>query len=199
MIEKNDSAIEDKLVLAHQAYNAGNMPDVFSMMEQLADLGYTPSYEVLGSFYELGEQPKGQRFDLAYEWYSRSAFEGQSPAGYFALGRFFFYGIHVKKNISYALELLEIAFAKGSIEAGITLGYCYVHGIQVSRNLERAEQYVTPASIFGYVAATALLAKIAFLKKQFLKGIKLYIKSIVNGTKLSRGNPDSPKLFWLNN
>ena len=191
------TTIEDALSLADQAYRSGNMLDEFIAVKKLAELEYTPSYEVLGSFYELGEQPEGRRLDLAYKWYSKSAFEGQAAAGYFALGRLFFNGIYVEKDISHALDLLQIAFAKGSIEAGITLGYCYIHGIQVPRDLNLAEKYIMPASIFGYVAATALLAKIAFLRKRFMKGMQLYFKSILNGIKLSRGNPDSPKLLWL--
>jgi hypothetical protein len=188
--------IEDLLKQANQAHLAGNMLDTFYAIQELAKRGHSPSYSVLGSYYEMGNQPQGRQLELAYEWYSKSAFEGKAATGYFALGRFFFNGIYVEKNIPHALELFEVAFAKGLIEAGITLGYCYVHGIHVPRNLGRAEQYLIPASIYGYVAATALLAKTALLRRQYIKAAKLYIKSIFEGIKLSKDGNNNPKLYW---
>ncbi|MDQ2987594.1 MAG: sel1 repeat family protein [Pseudomonadota bacterium] len=165
---------------------------------ELAHSGYVPSYHILGGLYESGCMPEGKRLDLAYQWYGKGASEGGDDACYFALGRFFFYGIHVEKDVQRAIELFEVAARHGSAEANIALGYCCLHGYGMPRNIARARKRLRMAQLEGYVIATALLSKVELRDRNFLRSLALYCKSILNGWRLARYEPDSPKLFWLN-
>jgi TPR repeat protein len=198
LLSQKRETMHNALTQAQQAEHAEDLQELFSVASSLVELGNVPSYAVLAELYESASLAEGQRLDLAYHWYSRGAFEGDCSKCYFALGRFFLYGKHVEKNVQRAIELFEVASSKGSIEASVALGFCYLHGIGGRRNVDRARQYLRPAHDAGYVIGTALLSKVELLDRHFLRGIGLYIKSILDGKRLVLNDPDSPKLFWLN-
>ncbi len=191
------NSVNDAVEAGEASFQAGDMLGAFFATRQLAELKYVPSYAVMGWFYETGNQIEGVQLEAAYQWYEKAALEGNSDQGNLALGRFYLNGMVVQKDIPKGLRFLELAYSLGNIEAGILLGYHYVHGVGVTMNLAKAEEYLIPASIYGYPGATVLRAKIAFKRGSRYEGIRLYLKSFFNAIRLQLKNPSSGRLYLI--
>lgn len=57
------------------------------------------------------------------------------------LGRIYFHGIGVKRNVAKGLSLYKRAAAKKSPRAIYNLGFCYAYGDEVKKDLKRAKNY----------------------------------------------------------
>ncbi len=193
----NYNSVDDAVEAGETYFQAGDMLGAFLATRQLSELKYVPSYAVMGWFYETGNQIEGVQLEAAYQWYEKAALEGNSAQANLALGRFYLNGMVVQKDVTKGLLFLELAYSLADVNAGILLGYHYVHGVGVAVNLDKAEEYLVPASIYGYPVATALRAKIAFKRGRRYEGTRLYLKSLFSAVRLQLKNPNSGKLYLI--
>lgn len=166
-------------------------------LRKLAEMGQSQRYVDIAVLYEVGNERLKPRLDLAFEWYSKSAYEEIDCDGYFGLARFYFSGKHVKKDMARSVELFCEAFNMGSVEAGVMLGYCYLNGFGVSKSLDEAEKYLSLPLKSGYVVAFYFLSRVEFARRHYFRALKLWWICISKARQLTMHDPGSPKLFYL--
>lgn len=194
VLERNEalSALADAL-------NDDNKIEVARQLEILDSLGMHQTYASIAAAYEFGNAHVKPRDDLAFEWYVKSAFEQDDCDSYLSIARFYFHGKHVDQSFQQFMKYCELAYENGCHVAGINLAAHYVNGDGVSVDLERAERYLKPALAEGYVAASALLSKIEFLRKHYFRGLKLYLHCVVETIRLGLRDPQDRKFYALKN
>ena len=97
------------------------------------------------------------------------------------------------------MEYCELAYQKGCHVAGINLATYYMNGEMLSIDLERAERYLKPALIEGYIAAFALLSKIEFKRRHYLIGAKWYVNCVFKAIRLGLRDLQDQKFYGLKN
>lgn len=196
-MESSELEIHTALAILARAMEADDKAEILHQLEILARLGQPQPYSRIASTYEFGNINIRPRDDLAFEWYFKSAAEQNDCESYSAIGRFYFHGKYVAKSLKKSMQYYEIAHNKGSYIAGINLALRYIKGLGTPVDLDRAERLLAPARSNGYVAASVLLFKIKFIRKQYFAGICLWIRSVADIVRLVFHDPHSPKLYGL--
>jgi TPR repeat protein len=182
--------LEDALVI-------DDREKVAESLKKLALLGHSQSYADIANLYEFGSEKIAPRLDLAFEWYRKSAYEEIDSNGYLGLGRFYFYGKHVSKDVAQALKFFKDAFDMGSMEAGVMLGYSYFNGFGGIKNIIKAKEYLSQVAEHGYVIAFYFLYKIALKQGKYIQALKLWWTCISQTRRLTISDPNSPKLYFV--
>jgi TPR repeat protein len=170
---------------------------ILNNMKALHGRGHHFSSADVAQLYELGQGPVESSLELAFHWYTRSAYEEGDKIGYLGLGRFYFDGRHVEKNTNKSTQLFKQAAAMGSIEAHLLAGFSYLGARGATRDLEQAENYLLPAAAEGYVAAFFLLARVRLARHRYFSAAKFWLKSISQAYSLSRENKMDGRLYLL--
>lgn len=196
-METTNLNIHAALRMLATAMEENDQSEIIRQLEALAVLGRPQTYESIAATYEFGGISVTPRDDLAYEWHMRSALEQDNCESYFSIGRYYFHGKGVKKDLTQSTHYYEIAHHKGSHIAGIMLAARYISGDGVPIDLERAEQCLAPARAEGYVAAAVLQSKIEFRRKHLVKGVLLWIQGIWGIVRFGFSDPQSRFLYGL--
>lgn len=184
------SQLEDALV-------ADERDNVLAILKCLAGLGKVQRFADIAYLYESGSERLIPRLDLALVWYRKSAYEEIDATGYFGMGRFYFYGQGVARDVHQAELFFKEAYALGSTEAAIMLGALHYRGDARAPNLSEAKQYLQAAARLGYPAAFYFLHKIALKEHHYIDALKLWWSSLSRMRALTLNDPNSPKLFFL--
>lgn len=92
--------------------------EFMNWMMKSAENGYPPAQlEAAKTFRAAGQA------NLAFDYYHRAA-EGKVPAGMMGLADCYYYGFGIKRNLSEAKRLYELAVDNGFVYANMGLGYC---------------------------------------------------------------------------
>ena len=116
-----------------------------------AAIGDTRSQYVLGRL--LQEQG---RLSEAVAWYERACESGSQYAQY-SLGKMYFLGNGVPKDVSKAIQLLMSSANQGNQYAQYVLGKLCLQGKEVEKNPEAAEDWLTLSAVQGNAHAQFLL------------------------------------------
>ncbi len=179
---------------AKEAAQRGDIPGALFIWKSLADKGVWQIYARIGDLYERGADGVGKDIDQALRWYRKAVFEGDDPIAHVGLGRAYYNGIGVDRNIVMARKHFESAYSYGLPEAAIYLGIMYYLAAGVNKDTRRAEKYFEVAAT-DYPYACFFLARIAFLRGRLLKGLKLWIKGVILGTEIAKKDPADPRLL----
>lgn len=182
---------------AEEAARQGDTAGVLFLWKALADKGAWPIYARIGQIYERGADGIEKNLDQALSWYRKAIFEGDDPVAHAGLGRAYYEGTGVERDYVSALRHFEKAFAAGLPEAGIYLGIMYYHGIGTARDVRRAEKCLEFAAKSEYFFAYGPLARIAFDEGKYLRGARLWVKGWLLGLRLSKTDPDDPRLLGI--
>lgn len=183
------ASLEDALV-------GNDVQEVLKYLRELALMGRHQTFASVAELYEHGNQKILPRFDLAFDWYRRSAYEQIDPDGYFGLARLYLSGLSGKRDIEKAKSLFIEAFELGSIEAAVVLGEVYLkEGGKI--NLELAERYLSVAARCGYPVAFHFLASIALKRRQLLRAIQYWWRCISLTRKIAMADSKDPRLYRL--
>ncbi len=133
----------------------------------------------------------------ALYWYKKAIFECDDPEAHVGLGRLYYQGDGVERNVIKACEHWKKAYAKSSHDAALYLGIAYSNGVGFSQDIQRAKIYLEEAAKSEYFFAYGKLARIAFDENNFIKGITLLIKGYLLGKKIAKINPVDPRLLGI--
>jgi len=164
----------------------------------LAENGVLEIYARIGELYERGEKGVPKDIEEALRWYRKAVFELDDPIAHVGLGRIYFTGIDVERDIPLALKHFEKAYSRRLPEAAICLGIIYYNGIGIEKDINRAENYFKVAAEENYLFAISKLARISFDKKNYIKGTLLLLKSVILAERIARRDPDDLRLFGIN-
>ena len=176
---------------------ADDKPSIANQLRLLALSGSKFHYSEIAELYESGNEGIKPRIDLAFEWYSKSAYEENDATGFFGIARFYFSGLHVEKNKTRAVEMFHKAYDLGSVEAAVMLAYCYLNGLGASKDLERAEEFSLAAAHAGYPVASYFLAKVEYAKRRYFRALKAWWKCISETRRLTTQSPSHKCLYLL--
>jgi TPR repeat protein len=195
--------IEDKDPLdplwekADEAAKSGDIAGALFVWKALADKGVWQIYARIGDLYERGASGVEKDVQQALHWYRKAIFEGNDPIAHVGLGRAYYLGTGVERNLVSARHHFEKAYVQGSVDSALYLGIIYYRGDGAERDVRRAEKYLKVAAAAEYYYAYALLARVAFKERKFIKGILLLAESYLLGFKISRKDPHDPRLLGI--
>lgn len=98
----------------------------FEQIEQSAEAGDLDSQVLMGDYHAAGDLERSE--ELAFDWYRRAA-EGGSVEGLYKLGKCYYVGVGVTKNVPWALTCWRIAGELGYSDALYMIGSSYVRGL----------------------------------------------------------------------
>ena len=124
-----------------------------------AEQGTAEAQLQAGYGYETGIRGLQQDYAKAFEWYSKSAEQGNEQAQN-RLGFYYAHGKGVKKNFVKAAEWYEKAALQGSADAQWRLGKCFDEGNGVAQDKAKAAEWYRKAAEQGDVAAKYDLEKL---------------------------------------
>lgn len=185
------------VLLLENALASDDKKTALEQLRLLAQLGEQVSFAAVARLYENGTDLIQPNLALAFSWYQKSADEERDQDGYFGMARFYFNGKHVQQDLVRAFEGFSEAFEKGSPEAAIMVGYCCIFGFGTLKDLDRAVVALSFAAERGYVVAFGLLSKVESTRRNRFKAMRLWWRCVVDGARLSKSDPNSPKLYWL--
>lgn len=105
------------------------------------------------AFERLADSPKE-----AHLLFMMAAVGGQDPEAYYFLGRQYFEGHGVDKNVAKGIEHITTSAEKGYTEASFFLACKYYWGKEVEQDYDKAYKYALAASEAGHIEACNLLA-----------------------------------------
>ena len=105
------------------------------------------------AFERLADSPKE-----AHLLFMMAAVGGQDPEAYYFLGRQYFEGHGVDKNVAKGIEHITTSAEKGYTEASFFLACKYYWGKEVEPDYDKAYKYALAASEAGHIEACNLLA-----------------------------------------
>lgn len=196
-METTDLDVNAALKSLSSAMEEDDKSKILKQLSVLDSLGRPQTYDSIASTYEFGGIDVAPRYDLAYEWYMKSALEQNNCESFFSIGRFYFHGHAVQKDLAQSNHYYQVAHSKGSYVAGIMLADRYMSGEGVPVDLEQAEMYLEHAQAEGYLAALLLRSKIEFRRKRFISAACLWVQCVWNIVRLVFNDPHSPKLYAL--
>jgi TPR repeat protein len=123
-------------------------------------------------------------FQRALKWYRKAIFECDDPEAHVGIGRMYYLGNGVEKNVISACEHWKKAFAKHSPDAALYLGIANYSGLGIKRDVKQAKAYLQYAADNKYFYAFGKLARIAFDENRYINGTKLLIKGFILGRRL---------------
>jgi hypothetical protein len=197
-IETSKDPLDPLWEKAEQAATKGDIAGALFVWKALAEKGVWQIYARIGELYETGASGVEKDIQSALHWYRRAVFEGNDPIAHVGLGRAYYLGIGVERNLSVALSHFEKAVSQGSIESALYLGIMYRRGDAVQRDTRRAEEFLKVASSAGYYYAYAERARISFEERRFARGMFFLAKSLFLGIKISLKDSNDPRLLGIN-
>ena len=198
-MSSNESAdsLDPLWAKVEQAAAREDMPGVLFILRALADKGVWQAYARIGEIYERGAKGIDKDPAQALQWYRRALFDGDDPVAHMGLGRAYYSGVGTERDYRAARKHLDKALADGIPDAAIYLGMIYYGSLDVSQDKERAKKYFLIAANAEYFFAYFKLARIAFDERNYIKGLWLSLKGWFLGFKISRLNPNDPRLVGL--
>lgn len=196
-MEYNDLNRWEAALALEQAIALNNVGEINNYLRRLAELGVAQKYSDIAKLYENGNEKVKVRLDLAFEWYKKAAFEQIDDEGYFGLGKFYLYGMHVDKDPINAAKMFREAAALGSPEGRIMLGICLMNGIGLSTDLNQAKECLMLAANENYPIAYFLLSRIELKHRHYFRAFRLWWKCANETRLLTLKEPNSPRLFYL--
>lgn len=148
-------SVEEKNRFKEEDIPARNQEKGRKIIESLADGGYLPAQVELAAILvsnpnDVSAKDAGEAFMLV----SEAVKNPDAPArAWRVLGDCYFLGLGTAPDGRKAIEALNIAVEKGSLEAMSRLGYCYEKGIGCNVDLEKALVLYQVAANNGIVEA----------------------------------------------
>ena len=139
-----------------------NHPEAVRLLTLAAEKDHVEAIYNLAICHHYGY---GTEIDLAkaYSLYLRSADQGYAKGSHL-VGRFYFYGIHVKQNYTEAVKWFRKAYAvRDASSCGFDscyLGVCHAKGLGVEPNPELSEEYFRTAVSEGGEEARKLIEQL---------------------------------------
>lgn len=190
-----DNALDPLWQKADEAAQKGDFAGVLFILKTLADKGVWQAYARIGEIYEAGGGNIVKDAEQALKWYRRAVFEGDDAVAHLGLGRAYYFGVGVERDVSQALDHLRRAFSAGLPQAGIYLGIAYYSGVGVDRDISKARTHFEFAASQDYFIAYFYLARIAFSQYKFLHGLVLCVKGWLLGARITKQDPGDPRLL----
>ncbi|MBO4555311.1 MAG: sel1 repeat family protein, partial [Elusimicrobiales bacterium] len=130
-----------------------------ALLKKAAGQGYSKSQGLLGGMYELGAPGIKKNQKESVKWYTLAA-EADEDVAQSRMGRMYYSGEYVTKDLKKAFELFREAAKQGNDEAIFYLGIMYYNGDGTDKNVEAAEALLKAAEERGYDAASVVLEAI---------------------------------------
>jgi TPR repeat protein len=129
------------------SYKRANMNEAIRIAKSLSDENYAIAQFSLGYLYFTGEQDAGikQDYGKAYKLIKLAA-DQDLPIAVYVLGQMYDIGIHVAQNRKRAIEYYRKASDLGSPEALHDLGWSYLEGKGVRKNIAEGIRFITLAA-----------------------------------------------------
>lgn len=193
-----DSAFKPLWEKANAAAEKGDNLGVVFLLESLADKGVWRALARIGELYEAGGGNLEKNLSNAVKWYRKSVFECDDPVAHLGLGRIYYEGVAgVQQDSSKALFHFQKAYINEMPQAGIYLGIIYYFGVGIEKDKLKAREYFKFAAENDYFLAYAYLARIEFSSGHTFSGIRLTLKSWMLMVRLTKVNPEDPRLLGV--
>jgi TPR repeat protein len=152
-------------------------------------------YSSIGLMYDRGAEGVARQPSEALFWYRKAVNAGDDPIAHVGLGRAYYEGKGVEKDVTAAYAHFENAYSAGLPESGIYLGTMYQSGLGVKMDLAKAEECFKFSADAGYFYAYFKLARIAFDRRRYLRALKLCVKGWALGVRVAKADPDDLRLL----
>lgn len=182
---------------AQRAAEQGDIPGVLFVWKSLAEKGAWQICARIGEVYERGTDAVPADIQEALYWYRKAVFEGDDPVAHVGLGRAYYNGKGVQRDLGQALKHFERANAYDLPQAKIYLGLMYYRGAVVQKDVKIAESFFSEAASAGFPVAYAYLARIAFFRAKLIRAARLFLKGTMLGIRIAKNDPTDPKLLGI--
>lgn len=106
----------------------------------------------MGDFFYFGQYGMPQNYQTAFEWYEKSASQGDAEAQ-FKLGCCYQEGLGTEKNEEKAVEFYFLSAQQGFVDAQFNLANCYLEGNGTEQSEKNAFDWYLRAAEQGHVAS----------------------------------------------
>lgn len=175
----NTDSIENRWEKAKECFRNSDAAGALFLFKSIAKDGETLAYCEIGNIYEFGGYGVEADSDKARYWYKKSLDEADDPYGAYGLGRLFYRDDSIGIDYEKAIWYFDLA-ANHDIEiANLQLGRIYMSGKDIEKDVNKAEDFFSKASLTGNVYAIKNLGALEIEKGNVFKGVKLYFKGIL--------------------
>ncbi|KAK1175350.1 hypothetical protein AOXY_G3046 [Acipenser oxyrinchus oxyrinchus] len=134
-------------------FHTNENSDLYQFLNLQAKRGDLDSQKTLARMLFWGQNGVSKNVTAAAKWYARSALEMEDPQAMYDLAIILFKGQGVKKNKTFALQLMKKAAEKGSVQALNGLGWYYhtfkADLVTATKYFEKAAQNESSAAFFN--------------------------------------------------
>jgi len=194
---KSEDPLEALWQKADDAAQREDFRGVLFVLRSLADKGIWQANARIGEIYEAGAKGVAKDTREALKWYRKAVFEGDDPIGHLGLGRAYFEGKHTDRDFLKAQMHLQNAYSAKIPQAALYLGIIHYSGAGVVTDVSKAADYFKVAADASYFLAYGYLARIALSEGKILKGLKLFFQGWRAMIKISKKDPNDPRLLGI--
>lgn len=189
--------------IASESFRQGERKHALAELLEAAERGEWVAYCEIGHLYEMGGGGVERNLEKAVSWYRRSVFEAGDPHAHLGLARLHFKGEGVERDYEKSLfHARKALVASGAVQlneryrvmAYVMLATIYGEGLVSPRDREKAKALLNEAAAEGYVWPVYLLANMELKACRLLRWFALRMKAARMVVKLSKTNPDDPRL-----
>lgn len=183
LIYQNENFDNELLQNATRLAAEGRHRAALPLLKQLVDNGETVANCYLGLIYEYGYTDVPANYEFARFYYERALEDGWVP-GCIGLGRIYYYGLDVEKNLPLAFDYFMRIHDAGitSPIADFYVGQMLLIGDGVQKDVDRSLFFLERSAREGYLWAFSRLAKIAYARRKYVAWIFIRLKLIAATT-----------------
>lgn len=170
-----NSSVSEAVAVANRDGHAAAIP----LFEELVNCGETVGNCYLGMIYEYGSSDVNANYEHALFYYQQAANDGW-VAGPIGLGRIYYYGLGVKRDLAKAFDCffqIHLAQVANPI-ADYYIGQMYELGEGTTSDFNKAEFFLKRSLESGFQFARVRLASIARKKKNYARWIGIRIAMV---------------------
>ena len=186
--------LDNNLAKARKLWGEEHYNEALESALSGAKKGHLESQVFVGNVYLKGKGSIEQNLHESVKWLDMSV-ESGSIVGHYLLGIAYYYLLDYPK----ALNEFITASKMNYFAADYQIGKMYYYGVGVQKDIEKSYQYFLAAKEQGHMFASRQVAVILMKgHKGFLniiKGVFLFISTIVNGFAIAIKKPNSERLF----
>lgn len=178
---------EEEWKKATELIKEGDKKEALWILKKLAQKGEVAAYKNIGKIYENGGGGVPQDFNKAFYWFKKAVEIADDRYGYTSLGRMYYFGRGVERDIGKAFWYYREASNSGSPEASHFLATMYRLGEYVGKSYLKARWYyfksLREGNLFSYLGLASMereegnrLRSYCYRGVAFFSGLRLFIK-----------------------
>jgi TPR repeat protein len=181
--------------LALDRFEAGDVLESLRLARSLIDEGFPHAYTLAGAILEQGGPGVEQDFGGARFYYERAVETAGAVEGWLGLGRLYFFGKGVNRNLDKATQIYKAVEADAQNPvAQLMLGRIHADPESSMFDPDVARNYLATAAKHGLVFAYAHLAALEGRQGRIMHSVAYRAKAVLLALLISLKDRNSPQL-----